>query len=99
MRYRISLSAQAELDGIWLYIATASGSVDVATREIEKIEDRFWLLVGNPKAGRRRDHDLGANVRSFPVGEDVILYSIEDYGPLIRRVARGSRDLKALIVN
>ena len=99
MRYRISLPAQAELDGIWLYIATASGSVDIATREVEKIEDCFWLLVGNPKAGRRRDHDLGAKVRSFPVGEYIVLYSLEDFGLLIRRVARGSRDLKALIIN
>ena len=90
---------QAELDGIWLYVATESGSVEIAKREIEEIEDGFWLLAGNPRAGRRRDHDLRANVRSFPVGEYVILYRIEDYGPLILRVAHGSRDLKRLLIN
>ena len=99
MRYRISLPAQARLDGIWRFVATESGSVEIANRQVQRITDRFSLLAGNPRLGRRRDHDLRANVRSFPVGEYVILYSIEDYGPLIRRVARGSRDLKALIIN
>ena len=99
MHYRLMPVAQAELDGIWIYFAAASGSVEIAKRQIEKIEKCFSLLVGSPKAGRRRDHDLGANLRSFPVGEYVVVYRIEDSGPLILRVTRGSRDLKALIIN
>lgn len=99
MGYRLLPVAQAQLDGIWLYVATESGSVEIAKREIEKIEDGFWLLVGNPRAGRQRDHDLGANVRSFPVGEYVIIYRIEANAPLILCVARGSRDLKNLLIN
>ena len=99
MYYRLLPDAQAELDGIWVYIATVSGSVQIATRHVEKIENCFWLLTGNPKAGRRRDHDLGANVRSIPAGDYIVIYSIEDHGPLILHVARGCRDLKALIIN
>ena len=98
MRYRISLPAQAPLDGIWRYVATESGSVEIANRQVQRITDRFSLLAGNPRLGRRRDHDLRAKIRSFPVGEYIILYTIEDYGLFIRRVARGSRDLKALII-
>ena len=99
MYYRLMPGAQSELDGIWIYFATASGSLEIAKRQIEKIEKCFSLLVGNPKAGRRRDHDLGANFRSFPVGEYVVIYRIEDFGPMILHVMRGSRDMKALIVN
>ena len=99
MRYRVLPHAKAEIDAIWLYIATESGSKEIANRLIQKITNRYWLLVENPRAGRRRDHDLGANLRSFPVGEYVIIYRIEDSGPLILRVTRGSRDLKALIIN
>ena len=99
MHYRLLPDAQAELDGIWRYIATASGSVEIATRQVEKIEGCFWLLIGNPRAGRRRDHDLGADVRSIPVGDYIVVYVIEDFGPLILHVVRGSRDLKALIIN
>ena len=99
MRYRVLPAAKAEIDAIWIYVATESGSEEIANRLIQKITNCFWLLVGNPKAGRQRDHDLGANLRSFPVGEYVIIYRIEAFGPLILHVMRGSGDLKALIIN
>lgn len=99
MNFRLLPIAQAQLDGIWLYVATESGSVEIANREVQKITDCFWLLARNPKIGRRRDHDLLAKVRSFPVGEYIVLYTIKNFGPLILRVARGSRDLKQLLIN
>jgi len=99
MRYRVLPHAKSEIDAIWLYIATESGSKEIANHLIQKITNCFWLLVGNPKAGRQRDHDLGANLRSFPVADYVVIYRIEDFGPLILHVIRGSRDLKALIIN
>jgi hypothetical protein len=34
--------AEAELDDIWLHIARESGSIDIATRVLECITDRFW---------------------------------------------------------
>lgn len=39
---RLSPEAEAELDGIWIRIARESGSVDVATRAVESIAERFW---------------------------------------------------------
>ena len=99
MRYRVLPAAKAEIDAIWLYIATESGSKEIANRLIQKITNCFWLLVGNPRADRQRDHDLGANLRSFPVADYVGIYRIEDFGPMILHVMRGSRDMKALIVN
>ena len=99
MRYRLSSAARAELDGIWLYVATESGSVEIANGQIDKITDCFWLLVAHPSAGRRRDYDLGSKVRSFPVGEYVVIYRIKDFGPLILHVARGSRDQEQFAIN
>ena len=60
MRYRLLPVAQEEIHAIWLYIATQSGSVEIADRQIDMIKD---------------------------------------FGPLILRVARGSRDLKQLLIN
>jgi hypothetical protein len=41
--FRLSPEAEAELDGIWIGIARESGSVDIATRVVEGITERFWL--------------------------------------------------------
>lgn len=45
---RLSPEAEAELDDIWVRIAHESGSVDVATRVVESITERFWLLARYP---------------------------------------------------
>ena len=60
--------AEAELDDIWLYLARASGSIEIAHRLIDTITDRFFLLGQYPQMGRRRDHDLRPGLRSFPRG-------------------------------
>ena len=41
---RLLPEAEAELDGIWMHVARDSGSVDVATRAVERVTERFWLL-------------------------------------------------------
>ena len=64
---------------------------------IGSITDRFFLLERFPHIGRRRDEDLRPGLRSFVVGEYVIIYRLEDEGVLILHVVRGSRDLEALL--
>jgi len=91
--FRVSPEAEAELDDIWFYVAREIGSIEIANRLIEAITERFWLLAQHPQIGRRRDHDLRAGLRSFPVGEYVIIYRIEDEDALILHVMRGSRDI------
>jgi toxin ParE1/3/4 len=54
------------------------------------------LLATYPHVGRRRDEDLLPGLRSFPVGEYVIIYRVEAEDVLILRVIRGSRDIEAL---
>jgi toxin ParE1/3/4 len=96
MAHRVAPEAEADLDDIWLYIARASGSLDIADRFIDSLTDRFYLLANNPYIGRRRDEELRPALRSFPVRDYIILYRIEDEDVLILRVLRGSRDIEAL---
>lgn len=97
MGHRLAPQAEAELDDIWYYVAKESGSIEIADRLIDSLTDRFFLLASHPYVGRRRDEDLRPGLRSFPVGEYVIIYRIEDEDALILHVVRGSRNLGALL--
>jgi toxin ParE1/3/4 len=97
MAHRVAPEAEAELENIWYYVATESGSTGVADRLIDSITERFYLLASHPHIGRHRDEDLRPGLRSFPVGEYVILYRTEDKDVLILHVFRGSRDIEALL--
>lgn len=96
MGHRRAPQADADLDTIWYYVASRSGSVDIADRLIDSITDRFFLLANHPNIGRGRDEDLGRRLRSFPVGEFVIFYRNDGEDVVILRVLRDSRDLPAL---
>jgi toxin ParE1/3/4 len=96
MPHRVAPEAEAELDDIWYYIAKESDSIEIADRMVDSITDRFFLLARFPHIGRRRDEDLRPGLRSFVVGEYVIIYRVEDGEILILHVIRGSRDLEAL---
>jgi len=93
MAHRLSPEAEAELEGIWYYIATESGSMDVADRFIDPLTGRFYLLAMSPYMGRRRDEDLRPGIRSFAVGKYLILYRVDGEDVLILHVVRGSRDM------
>ena len=94
--FQLSTEAESELDEIWLYIARASGSVDIASRAVDNITDRFWLLALHPYLGRRRDHDLSAGLRSLSVDEYVIIHRVEaDDLILILHILHGSRDISS----
>jgi toxin ParE1/3/4 len=95
----LSPEAEAELDGIWIHIARESGGTEVATRVVERITERFWLLGRFPYIGRRRDEDLRRGLRSVTVDDYVIIHRIEDEAVLILHVVHGSRDLAALFGN
>ncbi len=97
MGFRLLPEAEADLDDIWLYIAKRSNSIEVANRLIDTITDRFWLLSQQPQIGRRRDLDLRIGLRSFPVGEYIILYRVDGGEVLIYQVMRGSRDIEGIL--
>jgi len=96
MAHRLAPQAAADLDDIWYYVAIESGSVEIADRFVDSITERFLLLAGYPYLGRPRDDDLGISLRSFPVGEYVIVYLVEDEEVFILRVVHGRRDMEEL---
>ena len=89
--------ADSDLDSIWYYVASRSGSVETADRLIDSITGRFVLLARYPNMGRARDEDLRPGLRSFSVGEYVIIYRVEEADVQILRVLRGSRNLESLL--
>lgn len=97
MAHRLAPEAAAELDEIWYYVARESGNIEIADRLIESITDRFVLLATHPYVGRRRDEDLRPGLRTFPVGSYLIIYRVSGEDVLILHVARGSRNLQALL--
>ncbi len=96
MAHRVALQASADLDDIWSYVAVESDSAEIADRFVDSITERFFLLASHPYLGRPRDDDFGIGLRSFSVGEYVIVYLVEDKDVLIFRVVHGRRDLDEL---
>ena len=96
MAHHVAPQAESDLVEIWLYIARESGSMETANRVIDAITERFLFLSSFPFAGRARDLDFGSRTRSFPVGEYVIVYSIEGANVSILRVIHGRRDFETL---
>jgi toxin ParE1/3/4 len=96
MAHLRSPQADSDLDGVWYYVASVSGSAEAADRLVDSITERFLLLANYPNLGRRRDDDLRPGLRSFPVGEYIIIYVLRDENVVILRVLRGSRNIQAL---
>lgn len=93
--FRLSSEAEVQLDNIWLRIARESGNVDAASRIIDDITDRFWLLARHPYIGRGRE-DLGPGLRSFPAGDYIIIHRVEsDEMVLILYVFHGNQDIES----
>jgi toxin ParE1/3/4 len=96
MAVRISPQAEAELDDIWYYIATESGSIEVAQQFVNAIDDQFLLLAKHPFLGRRRD-DLKPGLRSINVGDYVVIYRVDVDDALVLHVLHGHRDIRSML--
>ena len=89
-------SADADLIEIADYIHRRSGSAEVAFRFLDKIEVKCRLYAGNSELGDLR-LDLGANVRSFPLDNFVVIYEPQPDGILVLMVTRGARNYAPLL--
>ena len=93
MTHRLAPQARAELSSIWNFIAKESGNVAAADDVIDALTERFYLLSQYPRMGRPHD-DLRPGLRSFAVGQYVIVYTIEDEDVQILHVFHGRRDIE-----
>jgi len=97
MPYLIAPAAISDIDEIWSYILDESGSQEIADRLTDTIYSRILLLASFPYLGRGRSGDMGEGMRSFLVGEYVIVYWLDtDRCVHVLRVVHGRRDLEAL---
>ena len=86
----LSKRAEADVDDIWTYIAR--NDRQAADRQIDRIYDRFEMLVEQPEFGESVGY-LTAGLRRTRVGNYVIYYEIEPDHVRIRRVFHGARDV------
>jgi toxin ParE1/3/4 len=93
MAHRLAPQARAELGNIWAYIVRESGNVAAADGVIDAITEHFYLLAQYPRMGRSRD-DLRPGLRSFAVGQYVIVYAIEHEDVEILHVFHGRQDIE-----
>lgn len=77
-------------------MSIAIDSMAAADRLIDRLEAAEDRLGDFPELGRLRD-DIAADLRSWPVGDYLILYRIDRNGVLIVRVLHGARDLPAIL--
>ncbi len=91
--FDVSPAALHDLEEIRDYIA--KDSPPRATKQIEKLYDRFHTLASMPGAGRLRPN-LGADVRSFAIAPYVVFYRLQGDVVLVMRVLHGARDVDAL---
>ena len=92
-RFRLAHLARTDLAEIREYVARDKPVA--ADRLIATLFDRFHLLAKNPQMGEGRP-ELGQGLRSFSVGNYVVVYRPVSEGVEIARVVSGYRDIEAL---
>jgi toxin ParE1/3/4 len=90
MRYRVTKSAERELDEIFVYWAKRA-SLEIADRLIDDITGRFWLLGAHPESGKASE-ELSSGVRCFPAGKYLIYYRAGRNRTEILHIFHGARD-------
>jgi toxin ParE1/3/4 len=93
---QIANAVKAELDEIWSYVASESGSLEIADRVVDSITSTFLQLSRHPHLGRRRD-DLREGLRSVTAGSYVVIYRVQRKNVRILHVIHGRRDIGPLI--
>ena len=93
---RVALTDPARRDrlNVWLHIAADNPAA--ADNLLDEIDEKLGLLAYAPHIGRARD-DIGPNLRQFPVGNYLILYTAEPGEITIVRILHGARHLAALL--
>ena len=90
-RYVLTKSAKNDLDEIWFYIATQSGSIAPAEQVIWRLHEKIVSLAANPGSGRRCD-DIDPAGRCSPLGNYIVYYREESRRIVITHVFHGKRN-------
>jgi toxin ParE1/3/4 len=88
-----SPESDADVDEITLYIARHN--LDAALRLVDQLNEKLKLLAWMPKLGPARP-ELGADIRTLPLGNYLIVYRPIRGGIELVRFLHGSRNLRRL---
>ena len=92
--YRLTILAERDVLGIWLYIAR--DSLAAADRLVDRLTEAYQLLADNPGMGEKMErHRPG--LRAWPVGNYVIYFQSVPDGIEVYRVLHGARDAGRLL--
>ena len=89
--YRKSPEADDDLLRIWRYIAQDNRAT--ATQFIDRLHGTMGTLAEMPGMGRPRD-DLAPNIRTFPLGNYLILYREMSGGIEVARLLSARQDYR-----
>jgi toxin ParE1/3/4 len=92
---RILRKPQAEADLIEIWNNIAQDSPTRADKLLDEIDEKSQMLALSPFVGKVRD-ELGAEIRSFLIGNDVLSYQPIENTIDIIRFLHGARDIDAL---
>ena len=93
-RLHISPTAKTDIRRIGAYIKEENP--DAALSLLNAFNDKFRMLVLNPKTGRIRPEFPG-DLRSFSASRYVIFYRVTEDTVEIVRVLHGARDLPSIL--
>lgn len=96
MKLRVARRAAQDLRAIKDYIAQDNPAA--AVNFVQKLTERFHLLLDSPGIGRKRP-EITATMRSSSLGEYLILYRPFKGGIEIVRVVHAKRDLGKIVIS
>ena len=76
--------------GVWIY--QSSGSIEIAFKELGRIDAKAHQYANQPMMGTTRP-DLGENIRCFTVDSFVVIYEPSDDGITILLAIHGAQDV------
>lgn len=76
--------------GVWIY--QSSGSIEIACKELGRIDAKARQYANQPMMGTTRP-DLGENIRCFTVDSFVVIYEPSDDGITILLAIHGAQDV------
>jgi toxin ParE1/3/4 len=91
LKYRLSLSAEHDLEEIFDYTVREFG-IDQAITYVSDFEEVFASLAAHPELGRKRD-EIRNGLRSFIKNRHIIFYRIFKSHLIIVRILHCSRDI------
>ncbi|MCP4677672.1 MAG: type II toxin-antitoxin system RelE/ParE family toxin [Deltaproteobacteria bacterium] len=93
MKLKFTKQSKQDLDDIWEYIARDNPSA--ADGFIDSLHGKCCMLAERPEIGKERP-EIRLDIRSFPVGNYLIFYHLQDGIITIDRFLSGYRDIPNL---